>query len=606
MSAGSQVLAREPVVPSPAGRLAVLARHPVLVTAAAAAVLHVLWWWLLATSGGDLAAQDAWAEFARTHPGSAYNLAWYGGMHPVSYSALSPYVMATLGVRTTMMLAGTASAALLALLLVRSKALTRPLWPALFGAVAFAGNAVSGRVTFGLGLMFGLAALATVFAWPTRWRTHEPRHRWPRAALACALSGAATAASPVAGLFLGLTAAALWLGRRRPAAYALGLPPVAVVALSSWLFPFSGQQPMPWASMILPVAFAAGLFVLAPPSWRTVRIGAVLYGVGVVAVWLVPSQIGTNITRLGLVFGGVLVVAVGVRKPSAPVPGRRPALLHAHPQRFTALLVVGVLTSSIWQVATAARDSIDTRPDAAWTVDVRPLVNQLQSLQAGQARVEVVPAASHREASALAPYVNLARGWNRQADAERNPIFYTEGLLTKRSYRAWLDRWAVHYVVLSTGEPDQAGVAEAALVSGGLRYLHEVWADDSWRLYAVQEPTPLADPPAVVTSFTAAQVVIRMPRAGEVLVRIPDSPWLSLVDEEGQPLPGPVSPGAGLPAVNVNGCLSEAEQPHLPGEAVDKWTVLHAPRAGTYRIAAPYKLPRGTSCPDEGGGEDAP
>jgi hypothetical protein len=29
------------------------------------------------------------------------------------------------------------------------------------------------------------------------------------------------------------------------------------------------------------------------------------------------------------------------------------------------------------------------------------------------------------------------------------------------------------------------------------------------------------------------------------------------------------------------------------------WTVLHAPGAGTYRIAAPYKLPRGTTCPED-------
>jgi hypothetical protein len=82
-------------------------------------------------------------------------------------------------------------------------------------------------------------------------------------------------------------------------------------------------------------------------------------------------------------------------------------------------------------------------------------------------------------------------------------------------------------------------------------------------------------------------------------VRIPSSPWLSLVDEDGQPLPGPVSPVPGAPSVNLYGCLTAAEQPEVPGEATDSWTVLHAPRAGTYRIAAPYKLPRGTTCPDD-------
>lgn len=600
MSAGGQLLTREPAA-TPSGRRGVWSRlsaHPVLVTTVVAAALHVLWRLLLVTGGGDLAAQDAWAEFARTHPDSAYNMSWYGGMHPVSYSALSPYVMALLGVRVTMMVAGTVSAGLLALLLVRSRALARPLWPALFGAAALVGNAISGRVTFGLGLMFGLAAVAAVFVWPRRWRTTSARHRWPRALVVALLAATSTACSPVAGLFVGVVAAGLWLDRRRGASLALGLPPVAVVGLSALLFPFSGEQPMPWDSMILPLVFSLLVFALAPAWWRTARIGAVLYAVGVVAVWVVPSQIGTNITRLGLIFGGVLIVAIAVRNPSGALRRRWPAALHGHPRRVVAVLVAAVLTSLIWQSATAARDVIGSRPDAAWSVDVHPLVRQLERRHAADARVEVVPAASHREASALAPHVNLARGWNRQADAERNPVFYTEGRLTPHTYRAWLHRWAVQYVVLSAGAPDQAGRAEAALVAGGLPYLKQVWSDGHFQLYEVRNPTPLVDPPAVVTSFNAAEVVMFMPRAGTVRVRVPDSPWLSLVDLAGHPVPAPAPPSETPDAapVNTDGCLSQSR----PGmDTPVHWTVLHAPRAGTYRIAAPYSLPRGTSCPDD-------
>ncbi|CAM5374916.1 hypothetical protein SHIRM173S_06068 [Streptomyces hirsutus] len=86
-------------------------RHPVLSVTALAGALHIVWFFTFANSGGDLAAQDAWAEFVGRHPDSAYNMAWYGGMHAVSYSMVSPYLMAVLGVRTTMMLAGTVSAA---------------------------------------------------------------------------------------------------------------------------------------------------------------------------------------------------------------------------------------------------------------------------------------------------------------------------------------------------------------------------------------------------------------------------------------------------------------------------------------------------------------
>jgi hypothetical protein len=581
-----------PTVRGRVERLRNLAMHPVPVALAVAAILHLLWVTLLANSGGDIAAQDAWADFARTHPGSAYNLAWYGGMHPVSYSILSPYVMAALGVRATMIIAGTLSAGLLALLLVRSRSVQRPMWPAVYGAFALAGNAVSGRVTFGLGLLFALGCLVVVYAWPTRWRSGENRHLWPRGMLAAVLSALATACSPVAGLFLGVVAAALWLGRRRPTAYCVGLPPLAVVALSAWLFPFSGEQPMHTISTILPVAIAVAVMLLVPAAWRSVRIGAAVYAVGVLLVWVVPSPIGSNVTRLALLFGGVLLVAAVVTR--APRPVER----WAGPTAVILLLAAGITTSSIWQVATAARDTITTSTPHAWEVELGPLVDQLESRHAELARVEVVPTSSHREAAALAPYANLARGWNRQADAERNPIFYSDEPLTPAAYREWLDRWAVHYVVLPASRPDAAAVDEAELVSAGLRYLRPVWSNPSWRLFEVRNPTPLADPPAVVTSFDAAEVVLYMPRAGTVTVRIPDSPWLSLLDDAGRPVDMPTEAASGAPPVNAEGCLSElplADDGETPG---DHWTVLHAPGPGTYRIAAPYKLPRGTTCPE--------
>ncbi|HEY0889426.1 MAG TPA: MFS transporter [Nocardioides sp.] len=558
-------------------RLRTLVTHPVATTLVVAGVLHVLWWLLLANSGGDIAAQDAWAEFARAHPGSAYNLAWYGGMHPVSYSIVSPYVMALLGVRTTMIVAGTVSAALLALLLVRSKAVPRPLLPSLAGAVALLGNAVSGRVTFGLGMLFGLAALAVVFSWPSHWRTDELRRRLPRGALAAAFAGLATAGSPVAGLFLGIVAAGLWLGRRRAAAYALGVPPVAVVLISTWLFPFSGEQPIGWASVILPLLMGVLVLVLVPRGWTAVRLGTLVYLIAVLAAWLLPSPIGTNVTRMGLLFGGVLLVAAavtGVRRSLRP------------------LLALALVMSLCWQVGVAARDVLTTAPDAAWSADTGRVVRALQERHARLGRVEVVPTRSHREAAALAPYVNLARGWNRQADAERHPLFYDpEVPLTADSYRAWLDRWAVRFVVLAPGTPDAAAVEEAALVAAGLPYLREVWSHEEWRIYEVAEPTALVSAPAQLVKFDEAELVLFVVRPATIRTRIPTSPWLTLVDAEREPIPPPVSA-----AENVNGCLSVELDPGPPAQ---EWVVLHAPRAGLYRIAAPYGLRRGTTCPAE-------
>ncbi|MFF3319375.1 MFS transporter [Streptomyces sp. NPDC003035] len=554
-----------------------------------AALTHVLWFFLFANSGGDLAAQDAWAEFVGRHPDSAYNLAWYGGMHPVSYSVVSPYVMSVLGVRTTMMIAGTVSAGLTALILVRVRAVRNPLACSLAGVFAFLCNALSGRVTFGLGMMFALGAVAAVFCWPYRWR----RRRWAKAAVAAPLAGLATACSPVAGLFLGVAAAALFLNKRRPGAYALGLAPVVVVAVSSWLFPFSGTQPMSLASTALPFLFGVLCFLLVPREWRTVRTGAAVYSAGTLLTWLIDSQIGSNVSRLVMVFAGVVLLA---------------ALPYAVPRsRRWYAVVLAFAGLNLWIGFKSVDDVIRTAPDASWAREVAPLINQLQVRGAEKARVEVVPASSHRESSALTPYINLARGWNRQADMERNPLFYDD-TLNATNYQDWLDRWAVHYVVLPTGAPDSGAEREAELVGDGLPYLKQVWSDANWRLYAVDDPTPLADPPAEVRRARANEVVIEVDAPGRVLIRVPYSPWLALLDENGGKIEPPEETEASkaareaspteLPKVFLNeyGCLLKTE---ADAEG-DEWTELVAPKAGVYRLAAPYKIfPRGTACPEE-------
>ncbi|GAA2221627.1 MFS transporter [Streptomyces amakusaensis] len=561
-------------------------RRPVLVTTVAAALTHVLWFLFVANSGGDLAAQDAWTEFVGRHPDSAYNLAWYGGMHPVSYSVVSPYLMSVIGVRPTMMLAGTASAALTALILVRIRAVRNPLACSLAGVFAFLCNALSGRVTFGLGMMFAVGAVAAFFCWPALW-LHK---RWAKAAVAAVLAALATASSPVAGLFVGVVAAALFLTGRRPGAYVLGLPPVAVVALSSWLFPFSGTQPMSFGSTSLPLVFGIAVLLLVPKEWRTVRVGAAFYSVATLLTWVIDSQIGSNISRMPMLFAGVALLA------ALPYTVRRSRKWYA--------LVLAFAGLNFWIGFKAVDDIVRTAPTASWTFELAPLVDKLQDVKAERGRVEVVPASSHREASALSPYFHLARGWNRQADMERNPIFYDkETPLNSADYRVWLDRWAVHYVVLPEGPPDTGGREEAALVSQGLPYLERIWSDENWQLFAVRDPQPMADPPAVVQRAAADQVRIKVDKPGKVMIRVPYSPWLGLVDADGEKVRVPEETEESRlreeseprSFVNLDGCLLKAEE----DAQGDEWTELVAPRAGEYRLAAPYGISRGTPCPEE-------
>ncbi|MER0243253.1 MFS transporter [Streptomyces sp. HSW2009] len=568
--------------------------HPVGAALALAGVLHLLWVLLIANSGGDLAAQDAWATFATEYPGYAYNFAWFGGMHPVSYSVISPYLMAEIGVRTTMVIVGTLSAGLVALLLVRSRAVRRPMLPALYAAVALTFNAVSGRVTFGLGLMFGLAAVAVIFAWPRKWRSRRWSHRLARGGAAATLSALATLSSPVAGLYVGIVAAALWVTKRRPAAYALGVTPSIVVALSAWLFPFSGTMPMDFTSVIVPLLSAAAAYFFAPKQWRTVRVAALLYGLAVVLVWAIPSQIGSNITRFGMIFGGVVLLAV---VPPFKMP--RLSLSRALSRKWAAL-TVAIAVVAIGQASQSTADVIKTTPSESWGQDrLQPLLDQLDRAGAERGRVEVVPAQSHVESSAIAPHFNLARGWNRQADKGRNPIFYEEDRLTPDSYRAWLGRWAVHFVVLPKDRLDGAGEAEAKLVSKGLPYLDKVWADENWKLYRVVDPTPMAEGAATVTRAGAEELTIDVRAAGPVLIRVPYSPWLGLIDGKGKNVEPPRAGEDGAAPMNTQGCLTKEVQEVPEGEPEDEWTVLHAPKPGTYHIGGRYKFPRGTACPHD-------
>ncbi|MFF4400300.1 MFS transporter [Streptomyces sp. NPDC001480] len=589
-------VADSPVADSPVGRRTRLPAaaeplrqrlllHPALSMTALSGVLHVIWFFTFANSGGDLAAQDAWAEFVGRHPDSAYNLAWYGGMHPVSYSVVSPYLMAVLGVRTTLMIAGTLSAGLLTVVLIRSRAVKNPLWAALAGVFALICNAISGRVTFALGTVFALGAVAAVFCWPYRWRYK----RWAKALVAAPLAALATMSSPVAGLFVGLVAAALFLQKRRPGAWALGLAPSAVVAVSTWLFPFSGTQPMTIGSVVMPLLYGLLCLFLVPEEWKTVRLTAAVFSLAVVLVWLFSSQIGSNISRLPMLFAGVTLIAA--------LPFTVP---RSRKWYTTVLAFLGFVG---WIGYKSIDDIIHTTPDASWARELAPLVNELQHVGAEKGRVEVVPARSHREASALAPYVNLARGWLRQADMERNPLFY-DGTLDSSNYHAWLQRWAVHFVVLPKDEPDgDGGERERALVRRGMPYLTQIWGDANWQLFRVTDPAPLAEPNAVVDRAEQGEMTIEVRKAGRILIRIPYSPWLSIVDAEGKKMKPPQETQAskhrsdGTPKTydNVNGCLMET-----PEDAKgDKWTMLVAPKAGTYRFAAPYQLPRGTPCPDE-------
>src|SRR5882724_2592810 len=111
--------------------------------------------------GTDLAAQAARAGFFAEHGYTPIDLRWYAGVDQLGYSLLAQPAMALLGVRVAGVLAVVAGSVLLAVLFRRTAA-PRPAAGALLGAAYFAGNLVSGRVTYAIGVCFGVGALVAL------------------------------------------------------------------------------------------------------------------------------------------------------------------------------------------------------------------------------------------------------------------------------------------------------------------------------------------------------------------------------------------------------------------------------------------------------------
>ncbi|MFQ6146377.1 hypothetical protein ACLMNJ_25450 [Streptomyces seoulensis] len=505
---------------------------PLLATALAVP-LYAVWAVWLATGGGDLAAQVAWARFVGTYPSAPYSFAWYGGVHVGNYSLLAPQLMAIGGVRGVSVVAGVGSAWAVAEVFVRC-GVRRPLPPALLAVLALWCDVASGRSTFAVGVAFGLVACLALAG------------TGRRLVVAGGFAALATLASPVAGLFLGVAGAGWLLDRRFAKGAVLCGPPALVVGLTALLFPFSGTMPMSDGDVWRPVLFAVTVALLAPRRWRAARRAAAVYAAGVLLTALVASPVGSNVVRLAELFGPPVLLAALLEREVRAVRKVAFGLALALSAQWVGQHAVHVLRMST--------------PVPAWAAETDGVRAALGRLGADRTRIEVVPAVDHRETTVLGPDLLLARGWNRQLDVARGPLFY-DGSFSATAYRAWLGRWAVGYVVLPDGEPDWAAKDEAALVRSGPGWLEPVWRDAHWRIYRVADAVPLVSGAgASVVRVDAAHLVVRTRRPGTVTVRVAPSPWLR----------------------SDAGCLARA------GE----WTRLTAPAAGEYRIGSSYRPPR--------------
>src|SRR3954447_9319613 len=156
-------------------------RHPVVVAAVCALVVAVAVE-AAPVVGGDLAAQTWWASWASSS-GRPVDLGWYGGVPVASYSLLSPWAGAVLGLPLAGILGTVLGAAATTALLGRLRPAPAR-WTVAGGVAAatWAANQWSGRTTFGLGA--AVAVLALVAAGGRR------RSAGPVGAVLAAVAGA--------------------------------------------------------------------------------------------------------------------------------------------------------------------------------------------------------------------------------------------------------------------------------------------------------------------------------------------------------------------------------------------------------------------------------
>ncbi|HEX6652109.1 MAG TPA: hypothetical protein VF072_05150 [Thermoleophilaceae bacterium] len=453
---------------------------------------------------GDLAVAEFRAGLFGREGFAIWNGQWYGGHHTLAYSVLAPPLSWLVGTRVLLVASCVACAALFEQLVRHHFGAERARLGALWLGVATGTLLATSRVPFALGTALGLGAALAL-------QRGRPR-------LAVALAVLSPLASPVAGVFTamgGLAYAAGAPGRARIAlAVALGgLVPVAFLSVA---FPEGGWAPFPFTAYLAIPVFCAACLAVLPREERTLRAAAVLYALGATLAWLVETPVGGTASRLGMLFGGPLLLCASYDRL------RRPS------RRVLVVALAGFALLAYWQWTSAVRDLdkalSDPAAESSYFVPLRDFLATLPDRR----RIEIPFTSSRWENAEVAPLVPLARGWQRQLDTGDNPVFYRGGL-NALTYASWLSDNGVRYVALPSAKPDRSSYAERGLIERGLPYLRLRWRSDDWRLYEVLLPAPLVIPDGraaiSLEQLGSDQLLLDVRRPGSALIRVRWTPY---------------------------------------------------------------------------------
>jgi hypothetical protein len=451
---------------------------------------------------GDLAVHVFRAELFGREGFTIWNGHWYGGHHTPAYSVLSAPLSWLVGTRVLLVGSCVACAALFERLVHAHFGPERARLGALWLGLGTVTLLATSRLPFALGTAFGLAAALAL----------QRGRRGP----AVAFAFLSPLASPVAGLFTAMGGLAYAWGARSRTGFAIAVAALLPPVLLSIAFPEGGWAPFPLTAYLPIPIFCAASLILLPREERVLRAAAVLYALGSTLAWASETPMGGTASRLGMLFGGPLLVCATwdrLRRAS-------PALL------AVALLGFGPL--AYWQWTSAIRDIDKALSDpAAQSSYFEPLRQFLATLP-DQRRIEIPFTSSRWESAEVAPLFPLARGWERQLDTATNPVFY-RGDLNRLTYASWLAENAVRYVALPSAKPDKSSYRERALIEKGLPYLRLRWKSDDWRVYEVLLAAPMViaerDARIVLEQLGSDELLLDVRRPGSALVRVRWTPY---------------------------------------------------------------------------------
>jgi hypothetical protein len=453
---------------------------------------------------GDLAVHVFRAELFGREGFTIWNGHWYGGHHTPAYSVLSPPLSWLVGARVLLVASCVACAALFEQLVRAHFGAERARLGALWLGLGTVTLLATSRLAFALGTAFGLAAALAL-------QRERPR-------LAVAFAILSPLASPVAGLFTAMGGLAYaWGSRGRSraglaVAAAAFLPPVALAIA----FPEGGWAPFPFTAYLPIPIFCVACLLLLPREDRVLRAAAVLYALGATLAAAVETPVGGTAPRLGMLFGGPLLLCAARDRLRRPPP------------QLLVVAVVGFALLAYWQWTSAIRDIDKALSDPAAESSYFEPLRQFLATLPDQRRIEIPFTSSRWENAEVAPLVPLARGWLRQLDTKLNPIFYREGL-NRLTYASWLADNAVRYVALPSAKPDKSSYGERALIEKGLPYLRLRWKSDDWRVYEVLLPAPLVISQKrariVLEQFQSDELLLDVKRPGEAIVKVRWTPY---------------------------------------------------------------------------------